>query len=425
MSLNKNFCPSPWFHMRIKNDGSYNYCRWSSKDKNYGNIKDILPTEYFKKNVQPIRDQFLKGEFPKECSECHKMEQHGKVTGRQRQLLKIGVREEFFEKSLKSSPWFPIFNKPFDQLPQDWQIDLGNYCNSNCVFCHPNASSKLATEWKTIGFINKLPPKNWVDHPELIQKFLDTLSATKSIKYLHFIGGETVITPAFKKILSILIDMGLHKKTTIGFTTNLISWDNEVIELLKNFESVNLGMSVEAFDRINDYVRYPSTIEKVKKIFHDWLLLSNKHKWLVQLRTTPTILSLHKLTTVYDIAWHNNIAVESCNFLENPKFLKPSVLPVKFREKIIQDIAKWINEHSINMNKKIINTRDENIAKIQIVQDLTSYLNYLKNEPDESFRLPEMCHFLNKLDANRNNSVIDYIPEYEELFRTNGYKSNT
>lgn len=424
MSLNKNFCPSPWFHMRIKNDGSYNYCRWS-QDEDKLNIKNISPTEYFQKSIQPIRDKFLNGEFPEKCFPCSEMEKHKKVSGREKQLLKIGVRQEFFDKSLKSSPWFPILNQSCNQLPQDWQIDLGNYCNSSCVFCKPLYSSKLATEWKKLGFISELPTGNWVDDPKLFEKFLDTLSISKSIKYLHFIGGETIITPAFKKILKTLINKGLNKKVTIGFTTNLISWDNEVINLLKHFEGINLGVSVEAFDKINDYIRYPSTIEKVKKTFYDWLDLVNKFNWLIQIRTTPTILSLHKLTTVYDIAWDNNIPIESCNFLVEPKFLKPSVLPLNYRENIIKNLSNWINDHTITDNKKIINTRDVTYARSQIVQDLTSYLEYLRKEPDESFRLSEMCDFLNKIDANRNNSVIDYIPEYEELFRTNGYKSNT
>lgn len=40
-NFNKNFCPSPWFHMRIQSDGSMDYCRWSIKtsDSKY-NIKD-------------------------------------------------------------------------------------------------------------------------------------------------------------------------------------------------------------------------------------------------------------------------------------------------------------------------------------------------------------------------------------------------
>ena len=87
-----------------------------------------------------------------------------------------------------------------------------------------------------------------------------------------------------------------------------------------------------------------------------------------------------------------------------------------------KEISKWISDHSEISNQKIINTRDPNNAKTQIIQDLTSYLNYLNNEPDESFMLPEMCKFLSSLETNRKNSILDYIPEYEHLLRTNGYQ---
>jgi len=57
----------------------------------------------------------------------------------------------------------------------------------------------------------------------------------------------------------------------------------------------------------------------------------------------------------------------------------------------------------------------------QVVEDLLSYKNYLKNEPDESFRLPDTVSYIKQLESLRNNSVLDYLPEYEELFRTAGY----
>ena len=68
-----------------------------------------------------------------------------------------------------------------------------------------------------------------------------------------------------------------------------------------------------------------------------------------------------------------------------------------------------------------MNIRDPNVAQQQIVQDLQSYVNYLKNEPDESHRLPDLVQYLKKLESNRGNSVLTYLPEYEELFRTAGY----
>ena len=81
------------------------------------------------------------------------------------------------------------------------------------------------------------------------------MKQTKHLAYLHFLGGETVITPAFKIILQALIDNGISKNVTIGLTTNLTVWNQEIIDMLCEFKEVNLGMSVECFDPVNDYVR--------------------------------------------------------------------------------------------------------------------------------------------------------------------------
>jgi sulfatase maturation enzyme AslB (radical SAM superfamily) len=369
----------------------------------------------------PVRQALIDGQTPPGCNVCSRTEQHGKISGRQKQLLKTGVRLEHFEKTLVSSPWIDTFtDNKFFQLPQDWQIDLGNYCNSACVFCSPQSSSRLASEWKKIGLIDQLPPDSWTSDPVLVEKFINTLKQSKHIQYLHFIGGETLITPAFEQILKILIEQGINQTATIGFTTNLITWSPEVVELLTQFKGVNLGMSIESFDPVNDYVRWPATGSKVQEILQRWLELANQHNWLVQFRTTPTALSVSGLLSVYEYAWSRNITVESCNFFENPVFMRPSVLPLEYRSNIIFKMKSWIAAH-LTTQESIVNIRDPNTAQQQIVQDLQSYVNYLESEPDRSDLLPELIKFLKQLEANRGNSILTYLPEYEQLFRTAGY----
>ena len=422
MTLKDSFCPSPWFHMRINNSGHYEYCRWADKThRNTGpNISDTTPAEFFNQSLIPIRQQFLNGEQPTGCAECYQMEAHNKISGRQKQLLKIGVQLPNFEKTLASSTWMPVFANHTPQMPQDWQIDLGNYCNSACVFCDPSLSSRLATEWKHLGLIDKIPPANWCDDPVYLQSFIDTLIKSPHIQYLHFIGGETLITPAFKKILQALIDVGLNKTATIGFTTNLISWDDHTISLLTQFVGVNLGVSIEAFDPVNEYARWPAKQQQVNSILSQWTALSQQQNWLMQIRTTPTLLTIHKLLTVYDYAWQHGIPVESCNFLAEPACLRPAVLPQKYRQPIIDQMQDWIDQRP-SSGEIVVNTRHPDLVYTQIVQDLQSYVNYLKTEADQSDQLPVLVQFLKRIEHNRKNSILDHVPEYEELFRSAGY----
>ena len=390
-------------------------------------IQTVAPLTYFQRHMSKLRTALLAGQSPAICSDCHGMEQHSKPSGRQRQLLKVGVQDEYFEKSLAGSPLRSAFD--YSNANQgatartvtDWQIDLGNYCNGACVFCNPESSSSLATEFKQLGLIDQTPPPSWCDDPELLDQFVMDLTSSPDLQYLHFLGGETVITPGFKKILSALVDAGLSKKITIGFTTNLTVWSDTVVKLLTQFQQVNLGMSVETLTAVNDYVRYPSRQARTRQLLDQWVTLGQQHGWLIQLRITPTCLTVHELSTVYEYAWQHNISVESCNFLDNPKFFRIGVLPQKQREQACENLRAWLHAHPMDHSNQIINTRDPNLARQQIAQDARSYLNYLESAADESSRLPDLVAFIKRLESSRGNCILTYLPQYEDLFRSAGY----
>ena len=141
----------------------------------------------------------------------------------------------------------------------------------------------------------------------------------------------------------------------------------------------------------------------------------------MQLRITPSCLTVHDLTTVYDYAWHQGVSVESCNFLDNPKFFRISVLPKKQRDQACENLRRWIQTHPAGLGDQIINTRDPNLSQQQIAQDAQSYLNYLESAADESHRLPDLVAFIKQLESSRGNCVLNYLPQYEDLFRSAGY----
>jgi hypothetical protein len=198
-------------------------------------------------------------------------------------------------------------------------------------------------------------------------------------------------------------------------------WRQDIVELLQQFQGVNLGMSVEAFAPVNDYVRWPSRLDTVVENSKHWIKIAKEHSWLMQFRITPTALSIANLLSVYDMAWQHGISVESCNFLQDPDYMRPGVLPKNMRDPIVSAMKNWIAQHPVDLSDHMINTRDPNIVQSQIVQDLQSYVNYLENSQDEGHRLPDLIAYLKKLESNRNNSILTYLPEYEELFRSAGY----
>ena len=415
--------------MKIASNGQMKFCRWSSVTGRITEdspvIGDIHPLTFFQKNMSVERQAILAGQTLPGCNDCHVMEKYGKVSGRQKQLLKTGITVKDFAKSCVSSPFASEFEKSLPQghtdlLPLDWQIDLGNHCNSACVMCAPASSSRLASEFYRIGLIDKLPVLNWTEDSSRVDLLIDLLSKTSGLTYLHFVGGETLITPGFKKILRALVEHEFRHNITVGLTTNLTVWDPEINHMLCEFKQVNLGMSIDSMTQVNDYVRYPSNIQSVAETMDRWLELSRKQNWIPAIRTTPTALTAGELLDVYKFASTNQVGIESCNFLDEPQMLRMSVLPLNIRKQISTQIKNWLQHQELD-TATVINTRDPNQVIPSILQDAAGYVNYLENSPDETHLLPAMMQYLKKLDQSRGNCVLDYLPEYEELFRSAGY----
>ena len=101
--------------------------------------------------------------------------------------------------------------------------------------------------------------------------------------------------------------------------------------------------------------------------------------------------------------------------------MRINVLPTEYRSQARNRLQQWIQTHSIDSTTQIINTRDSNNARQQIIQDAQSYLNYIDNATDETHRLPELVKYLKILESRRDNSILDYLPHYEQLFRSSGY----
>lgn len=421
----ERFCSSPWLHITVNNSGEYEYCRWAVKGiKTKSGIQSCTPIQWFQLGLAPTRKHMLDGDLIPWCNDCRIMENNGKVSGRQKQLLKTGIVSNEFIPTALSTPWYQAFKYSSQhlghttQFPTDWQIDLGNFCNSACVFCSPESSSRVANEHVRLKFIDQLPKPSWTRDPALIQKLVNDIATVPNDIYLHFIGGETLITPAFKTILTELISLQLNQRITIGFTTNLTVFDDDLVDLLKKFKQVNLGMSIECLHPVNDYIRYGGKLETSKKIMLAWQQIAADHDWLLQLRVTPTLLSILHLDTIFYYAQDNNISVESCNFLNEPAFMRPSVLPMEYRKIAIDRLKKFTQPEQ---HPQVINIRHPGLVHQQLNQDALSYCQYLESADDETHRLPDLVNYLKKIESIHQVSILTYLPEYEKLFRSAGY----
>ena len=114
--LNNNFCSSPWFHVRISPEGNYRPCRWGDQDAgSTHNISNTTLTEYLQSDLMDsLRTEMLQGHSPKLCENCQYEQTTGKVSGRQRQLLKSAIIETEFDKTFCASPHWKNFEYSYN-----------------------------------------------------------------------------------------------------------------------------------------------------------------------------------------------------------------------------------------------------------------------------------------------------------------------
>jgi len=435
------FCSSPWMHIRITPEGNYLPCRWGEifhRESNH-NMATTSIAEYM--NSEPLknlRKTILEGNENTLCQSCYKEDKLNKVSGRQKQLLKSAITLKEFEKSLCASPHFDRFQYSLEhdmqtqEMPVDFQIDLGNTCNSACITCAPEYSSRHAIEF--FPKLNKLEPSlfpqvksynTWANDPQLVDKFVNEIANIPNVRYIHLLGGETLYLKAFYSLCDKLIQKGLAKNIILGTTTNCTIYTPELVDIIKEFKDVHLGLSVETMTDLNDYIRWPSKIDQVREHILKFKQLKQETDLNISLRITPSILSIYHIDTVFEFMLENNIVAESCNILEYPLCQRVELLPELLRKDIVNKIDKVIERWQLTPNSQTVLNRRNDAEISSVIKDIIfEYRFLLENYPNidevDKHRY-DLVKYIRAFESLRANTVLDYLPEYEEFLRSYNY----
>ena len=433
----KTFCSSPWFHMRLTYDGSFEPCRWGKDPARTHKFQNETIMQYYNSDqLKSLRSQLLNGNSPHHCSTCYYEESYGKLNGRTRQLNKSAIDINDFTKTTRSSPHFENFKYSFDNngeadmAPVDLQIDLGNICNSACIMCGPEASSKLEKDYKKLYKINSTlfqkptAPNLWTKDPLLVDRFVNELVSIPNIRYIHFLGGETLYAESFYTICEKLIQHDLAKNIIIGTTTNGTIYDKRIEKLIQNFEQFHLGISIESNTKLNDYIRYPGKINRILKNIKKFLKLRKTNPGLyVSLRITPNIFTIYEIDKLFEFMIENHVIAESCNILYRPQHLRIELIPDEIRHEIKQKIEKIIRQYNL-VRDDIVNIRQSdkiNQVTANVILDYYRFIcDYTVPENVEESRY-NLITFLKSFESIRNNSILEYAPRYEKFLRHYGY----
>lgn len=435
--MNNTFCSSPWYHIKITYNGEFKECRWlTDQDVPPVNVANTSIMKFYNhERMRKFRSDLLNGVAPNGCSDCYYQDQFGKLNGRKRQLLKSGIRTDNFELTTRSSPHYQHFlysqnnNGQANYHPVDLQIDLGNTCNSACIMCYPAASSRLHSDFKKLHKISPVIFKNpeeyssWTHDPALVTKVVDQIIALPNLKYIHFLGGETLYDETFYTICEQLIAAGKAKDIIIGTTTNGTLYDQRIENLIKEFQEFHLGISIESVTPLNDYIRYPGKIDVILKNIDKFLALRDESKLYVSMRITPNIFTVNELDLMFEYLIEKNVTAESCNILSSPEMLRMELLPDDIRQNIISKLDQLTKKYDFKKTDQP-NTRRNDIISSVIANLILEYqqfiLTYVVPDNAEESRY-QLVDFIKAFESIRHNSILDYAPDYEKFLRSYGY----
>lgn len=348
----KVFCIVPWFEVHVNADGSYHTCGaqpnfWlSDEHRKEHNIHHMsIDTWINSKYQNQVRLDKLSGVPTELCNLCYREDTVGSSSKRVRENLKYGIESNDFDSTYHTSTAVNFFNYSKKNLgstnirPTSYHISLGNECNLACRMCSPSYSSRIAKSMSKLGTYNGPVRLNWTDDKEAWDNLVNYICDTEKLEFVHIVGGEPLLSSKFKNLIDRLIDAG-QTNIYFGYTTNATIFDTELLEKLKQFRQVDIGVSIECMGVLNNYVRQGSDYKSVLSNIEKYLTYKNDPHVYVTMRTAPSALSVHTLLELYSWCVDRELDVMS-NILSRPNHLQMRQLPDQIKQKLISKYRGW------------------------------------------------------------------------------------
>lgn len=185
---------------------------------------------------EKIKEEFAKGNFPRECKGCFRIQEKEPQKHKQITILQIAA----------------------------W-----NACNSKCVYCESDYFADYQKYLSDYSLFHKKFVEQY-DVVETVKNMIKTGVLSKNAK-IDITGGEPTIYPRFNELLACLLEYGCRN---INILSNAIVY-SPIIEYGISLNAINLIISIDAGSRdVHKKVKGVSSYDLV------WENVSNYHKAL-------------------------------------------------------------------------------------------------------------------------------------------------
>jgi uncharacterized Fe-S cluster-containing radical SAM superfamily protein/ribosomal protein L40E len=432
------FCNASWYELQIYWDGSLGFCCQEdhhvypdNKRQTY-NIAKMSIQEWM--NSEPMKQARLmmfNSQQNSVCRRCYNEENYGASSRRHRCNQKSVIfTKTNFKESYAQSPGYDKFEASrvtgdYAGLPIDLHIDLGNYCNLTCKMCNPRASSSIAVQYVKWGIqdARQYVGSDWTRDEQVWQRVLDEIASIPDLSNIHFMGGETLITPRFEEFVDYMLE---RKRTDLcfSFVTNGTSFNEVLLDKLKHFRRVGIEVSIETVTEHNAYQRQGTDTAQVLENIQRYLTHCNGTSITLTARPAISALTIGHYHTLLRYCYEHRLIIKAL-LVSTPRYLDIKILPDAIRQQycityhqLIEDLKLSQVNASVDYNESDPNEVDR-IIKNQIDQCIN-----LLNAPrfdDADTLLDELVPYCRRWDNVHGYNAVKLYPELAKEFVDRGY----
>lgn len=361
------FCYHPWVGLDISPQGEFKpCCKFSTIVAQ--NVSDYQNSEL----LHRVREQFLRGEQPTDCSRCWRDEEAGIESKRELDFKYVLGGQAPKLDSIK------ILMLPF-----------GNTCNLACRICSSYASSFWRNQSKKLVPI--FPDTKVFQHKKFYKdrEFMSTIGElAHDVTHVGFPGGEPFITGVAEHLefLDTLMTRQPENISLHYITNTTVFPGEEFWNRWSKFKKVDIQLSIDGIGNHFEYNRWPA---KWAECLPNILAYRDRITGNMQLSISHTV----SIFTVYYLpeflSWcaANGLPKPYLGLLTNPPQYDISVLPLDVKNKI---------------SERLVDPNLEPIARALMAQDRSSELD-------------KTIQYVTVLDKQRNQSFADTFPELYQL----------
>ena len=309
-------------------------------------------------DIALLQSDILNDKRPTACQKCWHLEDQGKTSDRQLKNSAFDIYSNkdirFIEEDCRNSKFSPRIIKLY----------TSNLCNSTCVTCAPIAS----TAWATLKKIKAFKIIN--------QSILDSVPLADAIM-ITFVGGEPLYEKKNFELLEKLIEVG-NTACFISMTTNgSVELTTHQLNILKQFNNVNLCLSIDGIGPVFEYMRYPL---KWSTLLTNIEIYRNAN---INLSVSYTISNLNILYYNETIEWFEQVGLPyNHNIVDYPLHFSVNALPEAIKKQLSLSLLR---SHRLSDDLQF-----------------TKCLNEIK-----------------KQDQLKNISINDFLPEFVNMINQN------